>query len=1219
MKFTAIFLLAASLQVSANSYSQKVTLSQKNAVLEKVFRSIKKQTGYSFFFDVAWLQKASPVTIDVKEASLQAALDICFKDQPLTYSIVGNTIVVKLKNPALRETASSLSMLPPQADIKGVITDAEGKPLEGASVKIKGTTRGVVTNARGEFVIKADPSDVLEISSVGYKDTEIKVGNNKSLGITLQPANKALEEVVVTALGISKLDKKLGYAVTTVKGEEITRTNTVNPITALQGKVAGVSINVTSASGIQSSPNIQIRGARVLGNTPGQSNNQPIFVVDGNILQNNIQDADNADAGSQLKNLNPDDYESITVLKGAAATSIYGSRGLNGAVVITTKKGRAGSGLGIEFTTTYQTSNIYKSPIAYQNVYGQGSATTREGAFAPDGSQANTLGSWGPLMDGSLHPAIYDKSKKVPFSPLPDNWKTFYQDGNYINNNIAISGAGEKFHYRLSYSNNSSKGMLPNNGLKRNAIDLKIGGNINKVFSTEMGVSYANTVTSNYFSQGRYYWTGGQNLGFYSYYLPRNIDYADWKAVYRRPDNTVNTTDLFTTALTAAASSFARIDKNNFNRYENSLLGYLQLKAQVTSWLDLSGKANVNVLKIYSEEKNYGNGINNTGGYYGSSGSYSTDYTLLFMAHVARTAMNNDLGIDFRLVNEIYGNRLGESYGANTNGGLTVPNQFFLGNSLQNYQNNVRYGLTKPSMLTVGVAGILNLSYKEYLNLELTGRNDWLSTLTYPVTVPGANNYSVFYPSVNLSYSFYDQFKNKMPSWLSSGRLRASLAYVGNAGVAGPFTTGNGYSPSTIINQNGQSVGTATQYNASIKPNLNLKPQVSRSLELGTNFSLFKDLVNVDFAWYKTNTFDQLLTLPSVTETGYSQVYLNAGNIQNKGFEVLVNVKPIRKKDWSLEFSVNAGANKSKIIEFGNGIKEWELSGGYDGANVWAYEGGDFGVLTADLGSAAKIDPKTGLPLIVYGGRLTNTNPATKYDIPYYYTVSPDLTPTQKRISVGKVEPSLVGGFNTTVRYKNFSLFAQVDGRFGGDVYSESYNYAMAQGTLLQTLEFRDQAHGGLARTDSYSGQTRYDGVIPNGVFDAGQMSPLNPTVSIAGMTFREAYAKGLVEPMKASLYYAFFHGYGTNLNTNGSVTRNSWIMLRELSLGYRLPVAIANKIHLKGARFTFTARNIGYLYKTLQADQNPESLQGNDSFRPYIAGGVPFYRNFAVSVNISL
>ena len=1097
--------------------------------------------------------------------------------------------------------------------VTGTVKESGGNPLPAVSISVKGTSRGTSTNAAGKYSISAKAGDVLEFRYIGYKLKQVTVTASDVINVSMESSSSTLDEIRVTgALGIIQDNKKLGYSVTTVKGDDIARTNTVNPITALQGKVAGVMVNVVSSAGVQTSPFIQIRGAKVLG-----GNNQPIFVIDGNVIQNNVVGGDAADGGSQLKNLNPDDYESITVLKGAAATALYGSRGLNGAIVINTKSGKAGTGLGIEFTSTYSSTNVYRSFMELQDQYGMGNYN-REGNFRADGTQDLTTSNWGPAFDGSMHPALYDATKMVPYVAQPDNWKTFYQDGNYINNNLTLSGGSDKGTYRISYSNTNAKGILPNNGLKRNAVDIKLSGSLNKIFSTEVGINYANTKTSNFYNQSRYQYVNGVNLGFNTYYMPRNTDFADWYATYRNPDNSIKPT-----SFGRITSGFATIDKNNFTNNENSLLAYTLVKAQVTPWLDLSGRANINYQKSFQETKNYGNGANNAGGTYAVGGRYSTDYNLLFMAHAIKKFLNDDLTVDLRLLNEHYGNRLGENYSAKTDGGLKVPNQFFLSNSINALQNKYTYGISYPSAYTIGAGAVLNLNYKEYLNLEIAGRNDWISTLTYPEGVPGANNNSVFYPAVSASYAFYDHLKSSMPSWLNSGRIRASLAYTGNAGVAGPYSTGSGYAPGVSLNQDNASIPSATQINGSIKPNYNLKPQIQRSIELGTNLSFLKDLINVDFAWYKTNTFDQLLNIKGIPETGYSLLYLNAGNIQNKGLELLVNVNPIRTKDYGLDFSVNLAHNKSKIVKFYPGIKEWNLMGDYEGAQVWAYEGGDFGVLTTNPSQSFQIDPGTGYPIIKNTPR--NTSATNGYDFANYQYAYQTATADAPRVNIGKIEPNLIAGINTNFRYKNFNLFAQVDGRFGGMVYSETYTYAMGQGTPLASLQFRDQAHGGEPRKDAFTGKTVYNGAVPNAVFAAGEMSLVKPGTSIAGMTFRDAYNAGLVESWYAPAYYDGGFGYnGTydwqnGLNYNGAISKNSWIMLREITLSYQLPNDLLNKVRLRGASLSLSARNIGYLYKTLTGDQNPESIQSNDPFVPVITGGVPYSRNYSVTLRVKL
>ena len=1096
--------------------------------------------------------------------------------------------------------------------VSGTVKDPNGVALFGATVTEKGTKNSTQADANGTFFIKVNSSATLVISYVGFDTKEVSASDDAiNVSLTSNNNNK-LEEVVVTALGVSKKEKKLGYAATTVKGEELTRTNTINPITALQGKVAGVSISTTGSSGVQSSPYISIRGAKVLG-----ANNQPIFIVDGNFIENNIQSADGADLGSQLKNLNPDDYETITVLKGAAATALYGSRGINGAVVITTKRAKLGKGLGIEYNTTYQTQNVYRSAMDFQDEYGMG-GFNREGAWLPDGTTSYNTRSFGPRYDASLlAPSVTDASIRTPYAANPNNWKTFYRTGKFVNNNIAISGGNEKLNIRFSYSNTRNSGMLPNNELNRNAFDFKLRGQVNDVFSVDFGLSYANSVTKNWFSSGRYDWGSGQNLAFLSYYLPRNLDIADWYSKYRKADNTPdynNPFAAFTGNGQAIINAFSKFDKNNSFRYENSLLSYFQLKAQILPWLDASAKVNVNHRKNRNEEKNYGNNTNNQGGLFASYGSNATDYNILAQLH-GRHKIANDWDLDARIFHETYGNTFGEEFGAQTIGGLAVPNQFFLGNSVENLRNvdwNPSYSFNRPNRLVYGAGAIANISYKDIFNVELTFRNDWLSVLTYPDNVvrDGAtNNFSVSYPSINTSYSFYDHFIDKMPKWLSSGRLRASLAYVGNGGATGAYQTNIGFSPGTYFNQNSQPVPFATQFRSSEKPNYNLKPQTQRSIEIGTAFGLFDNRVNVDFAWYKTNTFNQTISLGGVIETGYSRYFLNAGNIQNKGWELLVNFSPVKKRDWGLDLSVNMGANKSKIIEFGNGIKEWELSQ-YDGAGVFAYEGGDFGVLTAEQWASAKIDPKTGFPVITVGPVRTGTG----YNNQDYSYVG-----ASERQKIGKIEPNLTGGFSASLRYKNFSLFAQLDGRFGGLVYSEALNYAGGRGTPEFTLQYRDKQYGGSSRINSFTGKEVFDGAVPNVVFEQGQKSPKDPTKDIGGMTFKEAYDKGLVDAWRAPWYYLNTYGWGTAINFNKSVSELSYVMLREITLGYAVPKSITDKIHLKGARISLTARNIGYLHNTLSGGQNPESLQGNNPFTPYISAGVPFVRNFAASLNITL
>ncbi len=1101
----------------------------------------------------------------------------------------------------------------PKAVTGRIIESPSNQAVPGANVVIKGTATGTQTDADGNYTLNVPSgNETLVISFIGYVSQDVAIGNRSIINVTLAPDAQSLNEVVVTALGIAKSDRKLGYSVTTVKSTEIERTNTINPITALQGKVAGVNVNVMGASGVQTSPSIQIRGATSL-----TKNNQPIFVIDGIVLENNVTGADNGtDYGSQLKNLNPDNYESITVLKGAAATSVYGSRGINGAIVITSKKGTRNQGLGIEFNSTYQTTTPYENSIPLQNEYGAGNIF-REGHFRPNNTNTTTSISFGPRFDGRQIPAIYNPSIMEPYIAQPDNWRTFFQTGNFINNSIALSGGSDKFTYRLAYTNTQNKGTLVNNSLKRNAVDFKTTGQLNNVFSIEMGINYAGSATTNGFAQGRYDWPGGTNVGFMTYYaVPRNANLDAWRQDYRNPDGSLRSYG-YSLWDNQVNSLFNRFDNRNQVRNENSLLANLTLKAQVTPWLDLSARGNYNFYKIQTETQERGSGAGGKGGSFGQDGSYKGNYNALFSAHAVKQ-VSPDLNIDFRVLSEIYGNSFQENYSRSTRGGLIVPNQFVLGNSVLNTINpgNIDYGFARPSSRVYGLAGLLNLNYKDYLNVEITGRNDWVSSLTYPAGFVGENNYSVFYPSTNVAYSFFDHLK-PTTNWLSSGRLRASLAFVGSG--TDPYATSfQGYLPNVVFDQNGNSIPTSSLQNASVRPNTNLKPEIQRAIELGTNLGFLKDRIILDFAYYRTNTFNQILTLPGVSETGYNDVRINAGNIQNEGIEVLLNASPIKTNKLTWDVSMNFTRNRGKIVKFAEGITQYALMNNYDGASVYAYEGGAFGVMTAEAngnGAYASLDEKTGLPLLRANPRAVSTDPDTKYSVPSYSYVY-QQTP-EARYPIGNVQPTFLAGFNTSLRYKNWSLYAQIDSRVGGKVYSESYNYGMGRGTPLASLKYRDQANGGVSRTDSYTEEKVYDGVIPDAVFDKGQKSPITGA-DISGLTFRQAFDQGLVEPWKAINYYQNTYGFGTNLNFNGSVTDNTWVMLREITVSYRLPQTLLNRIRVKDASLRFTGRNIVYLYNGLNAGQNPESINGNNPLQPVITGGVPFTRNLSASINLS-
>jgi len=1093
------------------------------------------------------------------------------------------------------ERISLRGSAPQESLLRGSVKDSEGEPIVGATVQIKGTTIGTATDVDGNFTLNAEPGTVLVVSFVGYKKQEISVGAEKEIQVVLEEESQNLSEVVVTAMGIRKTNRHIGYATSTVKGEEIANTNTVNPIAALQGKVAGLDINIVGTSGVQTSPGIVIRGAKSLSKSA-----QPIFVIDGIVMENNESGTEGSDWGSQLKNLNPDDYEEITVLKGAAATALYGSRGANGAVVITSKTGKGMRGIGVEVGYTYQWEQLYANHIELQNVYGMGAFHNgREGNFGDDGNPTSKLTaySFGPKMEGQLINMYYN-DEKVAYSPQKDNWKTLYQDGHYQNINVAVSGGSDKGNFRLSYSNTNNQGVLPNNELVRHAISLRGNSKLNEVFSLDFGVSYTKTNVKNAAAQGRWYTTS--NLGrLTTYVMPRNFDLDYYRNHYRNADGSL----IDYGRGTEIRDNINRIDSRNDQRTEESILGNLQLNAQLTSWLDASVKVNYNLYRYFSETKERGTGVGYAGGYYGIGGNETGSYNALAMLHATRKFIDDNLGLDVRVVSEIYGNNRTQSWSKSTKDGLIVPELYAISNSVGKVEP--AYNYTPANQRTVGVAGIINLNWKEQVNLEITGRNDWMSTLMYPSSVPGKNNNTVFYPSVNLSWMFTDTFREYISEdILSFGKLRASLAYVG-MGTGAYETALGGYNHKNIYDENRESVTIASVNKAGVLPNYDLKPEKQRTIELGTDLRFLKDRIGIDFAWYRQNTKNQILNLAGVPEAGFTQRAINAGNIQNTGIEVQLDFTPVVRGDWRWDISMNFTRNRGKVVKLHPQVKEYQMMGEYEGVQVYAYEGGQFGVMTAT--SVRAKDPVSGkyivsAPYKYESGNMMVFDYKTESDLGRY-------NEDYKRTPLGNVQPDWLGGFSTTLSYKGFQLYAGINARIGGVIYSSSYNLGMSLGVLKESLAGR--MGDGYARTN-YQGEVVYDGFIPDAVFDQGETFNGH---DLSGMTYKEAVDQGLVEPIANAANYVW--NYGWAFNVDQAVFDNTWVKFRELSLSYNFKKEWLKKIHLQGLQLTFAAHNLGYLYNGLKGKLNPESIQSNDPFKPVEYGGVPYSRSFSFGVRV--
>lgn len=1060
--------------------------------------------------------------------------------------------------------------------VSGTIKDSNGAFLPGVTVKEKGTSNGTMSNAEGGFKLSVPSNAVLVFSYMGYVTKEAPASG--SLDITMAEDNKNLNEVVVTALGMKREQRKLGYAITELKGDEISKTNSVNPVAALQGKVAGVDIS-GAVGGPQAAGRIILRGAKSL-----NDKDQPIFIIDGVIFENSV--SDNAvNFGNVLKNLNPDDYESVTVLKGAAATALYGSRALNGAVLITTKKGIVRKGIGVNVSQTVQMEQVYRTPIELQNVYGAG----RGPVFDKDASGNNVINwsaiSFGPKMEGQM--AKLPNGDIQPFAAKPDNYKDMYRTGQYYNTNVSMEGGSDKGTFRLSYSRLHNLGVVKNNEFNRNNISLKVSQTISKYLTADAGVTYSQSKTDNPDRQGGDYTS--LNLGRkYVYVFPRNYDPAYWsrKENYVAPDNSMRPTGQY-----AGADYWFAMNYNSWRRKEALTTGYVNLNATATDWLKFLLKGNFSKETNYEQRKESGQGPNFSGGagLYVESGLDRLQHTFTGIAMIT-PKLGKDLEATLNLGAETWNSGIGSQYENRTNGGLRTPQLYVISNSVNAAQIN-NQPLLRKRINSVFFAA--SLAYKNAFFLDITGRNDWSSALTY---LTGTSNNSYFYPSFSGAWEFTESLKGKLPSVISFGKLRASYAMVG--GDLDPYQTNSGYQTSgyfTGAGSNGN-LPRVEIFNQEIMPNPNLKPSISHSIELGADVRFFNNRLGLDVAWYKTNIKNQIIQLPAAFESGIERRYINAGNMENTGIEVAINATPIQKKDFTWDLTLNGSHNKNKVVELAPGITSYQLNED-QGIRVMASPGQAYGVLASSL---AYTRNAAGVPIISLSSG----------DLPAQY-----IRGTNNNL--GNITPDLNLGLSNNFTYKNWNLSFLVQARIGGDMFSASHQYGTGRGTTANTLAGRDAASGGIAFTDA-AGVQRNDGILPEGIFQNGTRvtTTTGQTVDLSGQTYKQAYDAGYLRPLTAYQYYSMQGDWGIGIREY-SVFDASYVSLREVSVGYSIPANVLERVKLNSVRINLVGRNLGYLYNHMPIGINPEAVRNNSASAFSEYGSTPYTRNMAVTVQV--
>ncbi|WP_153799897.1 SusC/RagA family TonB-linked outer membrane protein [Foetidibacter luteolus] len=1077
--------------------------------------------------------------------------------------------------------------------VLGAVRDSTGNGVPGVTITVKGTKVSGTSDGQGNFKIVAPLSNpVLVFSSIGFQAQEVEVNSDDFLAVTLVGSTTELNEVVVTGFGARKSTRKITYAVTEVKGEDLSRTNTPNIVNALQGKVAGVMIN-QGAGGPSSSSRIRIRG-----NTSIISNNtQPLFVIDGVLIRPGVSGADSwgdaRDFGNELKNLNPDDYESLTVLKGSAATALYGSDGQYGVVLITTKKGKVRKGVGVTFSHSQTFEKAYRLPD-FQNEYGGG----YDPFFVKGADGMNevepSLGpyySFGPKFDGST---VRDADGRlIPWKA--NNLLDLFQTGKFYNTNVAVEGGSERTTFRFAYTNTKNNSVMPNNSFKRDVFTLRATQKLSSFLNLDASASYATSYSLNPILQG-----GNSNPLFrLAYSNSRHYDigynstnYIDTINGGRWGTTVANPSPYLRGSMTGVFWSYYQ---NNVSRREDNLRANLDITATITPWLSLLVRGNVNTINTTDETKNRGDGrAFRVGGYYRLAQSSSKTGRLQAVLSASKE-ITNDIDGSLSIGGETNRNLGGYYSNSNTNGGFKIADIYAISNSVNAASGDA--GRNAVSRLdAVYMYG--DATWRDLVTMSFSLRNDWNSNLVYP---DGHGDFSYIYPSVGLSYIFSESLKKSSAfGFLSYGKLRGSLGYTGS----GPdiYKTSDGFGYTLNGNYTNPDGSLVPRYGLSSLNlgNQNLKPQRTRELEFGAEMKFLNNRLGIDIAWYKKNTFNQVIGLPAPSESGLSSIVLNAGNIQNQGIEISLTGSPVRSKNFQWNTTVNFTRNRNKIIDIGKeyGVNTYTLDLAF-GADVQsqAIVGKDYGTIVS--GYAYALVQDKGSPN--YGKKLLKQNGV--------FWRSQDIGQGQREIG-SMMEKFLMTNIHE-FRYKDFSLFVQADAKVGGMMASATHQYGSQYGSFKSTLFGRDAAHGGVEWVDD-EGRTRNDGIIPDGVFSDGIQ--LNG-VDVSGMSYAEAVSKGLTKPMSAAAYYDGIASWGTGIREY-SVFENSWVSLREVSVGYNLPKKFTSKIKFSSLRVSLVGRNLVYLYNNAKDNINPESIFSSraGAFAEY--GGLPFIRSYGFTVN---
>jgi len=1040
-----------------------------------------------------------------------------------------------------------------------VISESDQFELPGVSIIVKGTNIGTASDVNGKYSLHVPSSnDTLVFSFIGYKPQYIAINNRNTINVSLSEESTELDEVVVTALGIKRNKKTLGYSFEEIDGASIQKAKEISLVNSLAGRVAGLSVSATNG-GAASSSRIILRGNNSF------NNNQALVVIDGvpidNSTESNSEDEwGGKDYGNGISDINPDDVESISVLKGASASALYGSRASNGVILITTKKGsKKGINVSFNSSTTLDIADIQKD---FQNVYGAGSNGKFEGVWEinSDGlpqynsDQASHYSSWGPKMEGQQI-VDWDGTEKL-FLPQPDNYKNYYKTGYTLNNSVSIDGGFKNQSYRLTAGDMRNADIIPSSETRRNNISLNAAINAFKKLEFQTYISYVDQRADNRPALS----DNHNNVARNYIMMPRNIS-------SKSLENNVMDTD--GNELTWYSSWNWMTNPYWNDLYELSFdekkrtFGNASLKYSFNEKINLTIRTALDYSNIHFEEISASNGMLHPDGKFFTKDIERFQSNSDFLLNYSTTIKQN-----LTLTTSLGGSafyKKDKKYEAETKNGLIEPFVYTIENSSGIPVIN---DLRPEEKAINALYYMFQINFKEYLFFDLTGRNDWSSTLP-------ENQNSYFYDSYNLSFIFTELFEKnanrnkKFPF----GKLRLSFSKVGND--TDPYKLSSTYYTNTDIYGDYAHID-------DVIANRKLKPEKLVSKEIGTDLRFFNNRIALDFTYYHTNSYNQIIDIPISSGSGSALASINAGDIQNTGIEIQLRTKPIMKKQFSWNINLNYTKNESLVKELSEGIDNFQLLEHW-GLSIEARPGHAYGDI---VGYGIKRDE--------HGNKLLNANGL------YERTDAP--------VVLGNINPDFSFSISNSFKYKNLSLSFLIDAKIGGELFSGTNMYGNGySGNFVESLEGREEWYASEVERESAGinpeNWTATSGYLADGVYQSGTI--INGT-DVSGQE-NSTY----INP------YDYWHQYAewTKEIHEPFVYDASFIKLRELTLSYNLPEKLFKKLKMKLASVSLIGRNLWLIYSKVP-NIDPESFHTNGNGQGYELYSYPSRRSFGISLN---